>query len=81
MQSLIHADGEEIVFTSGGSESNNTVLKGIIDLRRPGDFHIITSAVEHPAILNPALFLLELGVQRDHSPGGPLWPDKPGGPP
>jgi cysteine desulfurase len=59
---LIHAGDEEIVFTSGGSESNNTVLKGIIDLRRPGDFHIITSAVEHPAILNPALFLLELGV-------------------
>ena len=60
---LLHADGEEIVFTSGGSESNNTVLKGIIDLRRPGDFHIITSSVEHPAILNPAFFLMELGVQ------------------
>ncbi|RPJ21543.1 MAG: cysteine desulfurase [Desulfobacteraceae bacterium] len=59
---LIHAGDEEIVFTSGGSESNNMVLKGIIDLRRPGEFHIITSAVEHPAILNPALFLLELGV-------------------
>ena len=60
---LLHCQSEEIVFTSGGSESNNTVLKGIIDLRRPADFHIITSAVEHPAILNPALFLLELGVQ------------------
>jgi cysteine desulfurase len=60
---LIHSEVEEIVFTSGGSESNNTVLKGVIDLRRPGDFHIITSAVEHPAILNPAFFLLELGVQ------------------
>jgi len=59
---IIQAEDEEIVFTSGGSESNNTVLKGIIDLRRPGDFHIITSAVEHPAILNPAFFLLELGV-------------------
>jgi cysteine desulfurase len=59
---LLHAGAEEIVFTSGGSESNNMVLKGIIDLRRPGDFHIVTSAVEHPAILNPALFLLELGV-------------------
>lgn len=59
---LLHADAEEIVFTSGGSESNNMVLKGIVDLRRPGDFHIVTSAVEHPAILNTALFLLELGV-------------------
>ena len=61
--SLLQAEGEEIVFTSGGSESNNTVLKGIIDLKRPADFHIITSAVEHPAILNAALFLLELGVE------------------
>ncbi len=60
---LLHSHGEEIVFTSGGSESNNTVLKGIIDPRRSGDFHIITSAVEHPAVLNPALFLLDLGVQ------------------
>jgi cysteine desulfurase len=60
---LLHTESHEIVFTSGGSESNNTVLKGIIDLRRPWDFHIITSAVEHPAILNPAFFLLQLGVQ------------------
>jgi cysteine desulfurase len=59
---FLHAEAEEIVFTSGGSESNNMVLKGAIDLRRPGEFHMITSAVEHPAILNPALFLLELGV-------------------
>jgi cysteine desulfurase len=60
---LFHAEDEEVVFTSGGSESNNTVIKGIIDFRRPRDFHIITSAVEHPAILNPAFFLLELGVR------------------
>jgi cysteine desulfurase len=59
---LLHAGTQEIIFTSGGSESNNMVIKGVIDLRRPGDFHIVTSAVEHPAILNPALFLLELGV-------------------
>src|SRR5512136_2975214 len=59
---ILCAENEEIIFTSGGSESNNMVLKGVIDLRRPRDFHIITSAVEHPAILNPALFLLELGV-------------------
>jgi cysteine desulfurase len=60
--SLLGCDPDEVIFTSGGSESNNSVLKGIIDLRRPADFHIITSAVEHPAILNPALFLMELGV-------------------
>jgi len=59
---LLGCSKEAIVFTSGGSEANNTVLKGIIDFKRPRDFHIITSAVEHPAILNPLLFLMELGV-------------------
>lgn len=61
--SLIGCSGEEIVFTSGGSESNNAVLKGVVDLREPSKAHIITSEVEHPAILNPALYLLELGVR------------------
>jgi cysteine desulfurase len=62
LASLLGCYPDELVFTSGGSESNNAVLKGIIDLRRPGEFHLITSAVEHPAILNTALYLMELGV-------------------
>ena len=53
----------EIIFTSGGSESNNMVLKGLINLADPKGFHVITSAIEHPAILNPALFLMELGAK------------------
>ena len=61
--SLIGCKRGELIFTSGGSESNNMVLKGLIDFRNPGQFHIITSAVEHPAILNPALYLMELGVR------------------
>jgi cysteine desulfurase len=60
---LLGCQAQEVVFTSGGSESNNMVLKGLIDFRHPERFHIITSAVEHPAILNPALFLMELGVK------------------
>jgi len=63
MALLLGCASQEVTFTSGGSESNNAVLKGIIDLKRPEDFHIITSAVEHPAILNPSLFLMELGVK------------------
>ena len=59
---LLGCMSDEIIFTSGGSESNNAVLKGIIDIKRPENFHIITSAVEHPAILNPVLFLMESGV-------------------
>ena len=47
----------EIVFTSGGSESNNLVLKGLFFARQAAGAHIITSAVEHPAILAPCRFL------------------------
>ncbi len=60
---LLGCDSGEVIFTSGGSESNNMVLKGIVDLRKPDGCHIITSAVEHPAILNPALLLMELGAE------------------
>lgn len=60
---LLGCANHEVIFTSGGTESNNAVLKGNIDLKHPKDYHLITSAIEHPAILNPALFLEELGVQ------------------
>jgi cysteine desulfurase len=60
---LLGCEDDEVTFTSGGSESNNAVLKGVIDLQSLERCHIVTSAVEHPAILNPALFLMELGVR------------------
>ncbi len=60
---LLGCEPHEIVFTSGGTESNNMVLKGLVDFRHPDKFHLITSSIEHPAILNPALFLGELGAQ------------------
>jgi cysteine desulfurase len=60
---LLGCKPSEVIFTSGGSESNNTVLKGVVDWSRPHDFHIITSAIEHPAILNPCLYLKGLGVE------------------
>lgn len=59
---LLGCEPREVVFTSGGTESNNMVLKGFVAGEMPRDCHIITSAVEHPAILNPTLFLLEKGV-------------------
>ncbi|RLB30336.1 MAG: cysteine desulfurase NifS [Deltaproteobacteria bacterium] len=61
--SLLGCKPGEIIFTSGGTESNNMVLKGVVDFRAPQETHIVTCAVEHPAILNPALFLVELGVK------------------
>jgi cysteine desulfurase len=53
----------EIVFTSGGSESNNQVLKGIFFARNTPNAHIITTAVEHPAIVEPCRFLERLGAR------------------
>lgn len=53
----------EIVFTSGGSESNNQVLKGVYfnsPVARP---HIITTQIEHPAIVEPCRFLERLGAK------------------
>jgi cysteine desulfurase len=48
---LIGARADEIVFTSGGTESNNLALFGVMP-ERPG--HFITSAIEHPAVLQVA---------------------------
>ena len=59
---LINCKAGELIFTSGGSESNNMVLKGISGLDSLKGKHIITSAIEHPAIINPAMYLMELGA-------------------
>ena len=52
--SLINCKPEEIYFTSCGSESDNTALKGIADKYNKKGKHIITSKIEHPAILHSA---------------------------
>jgi selenium donor protein len=54
---LIGARPEEIVFTSGGSEANNTVISGVARLLRSRGRHVVTSAVEHPAVLEPCAAL------------------------
>lgn len=51
---LINCKPEEIYFTSCGSESDNTALKGIADKYKEKGKHIITSKIEHPAILHTA---------------------------
>lgn len=60
---LIGCQPDEIVFTSGGSESNNQVLKGVFFGRENRNTHIITSAIEHPAIVEPCRFLERLGAK------------------
>lgn len=51
----------EIIFTSGGSEANNLAIKGVLHAR--ADAHIITTRVEHPAIVEPCRFLESQGAQ------------------
>ncbi|WP_251552519.1 cysteine desulfurase family protein [Neobacillus muris] len=59
---LIGCSPREIIFTSGGSEANNLALKGFYFKNRHKGSHIITSKIEHPAILNPCKFLERLGA-------------------
>src|SRR3972149_3716900 len=49
---LIGANPQEIIFTSGGSESNNHALKGVAFANKEKGNHIVTSVIEHPAIIN-----------------------------
>src|SRR6266540_2312831 len=65
---LLGCTAEEIIFTGGGSESNNTVLKGVAYTYRHQGNHLITSAVEHPAIINPCRFLEQQGVRVTYVP-------------
>lgn len=61
--SVIGADSKEIIFTSGGTESDNFALKGLA-FRYPNQKNrIITSSIEHHAILNTCAFLEKLGYE------------------
>ena len=65
---LLNCAADEVIITSGGSESNNLALKGIFfGLNRPGP-HLITCQVEHPAILTPCRFLERLGATVSYLP-------------
>jgi cysteine desulfurase len=60
--SLLECDSSEVIFTSGGSESNNHALKGVFYALQGKGNHIITTQIEHPAIINPCEFLRKSGV-------------------
>ena len=60
---LLQCAAEEVVFTSGGSEANNFALKGVFYARRGRPFHLITTQIEHPSILNPCAFLVREGAR------------------
>ena len=60
--SLLGCRPTEVVFTSGGSESNNLALKGVFFASQRRRKHIITTRIEHPAIVEPCRFLERLGA-------------------
>lgn len=60
---LIGAHPEEIIFTSGGTESNNAVLKSLCDNITSPKKHIISTKVEHPAIRNTCYYLQSKGFR------------------
>ena len=60
---LIKASPDEIIFTSGGTESNNMAIRGIARANAEKGNHIITTAVEHPAVTEVCAYLEAQGFQ------------------
>ena len=63
LAALLGAAPEEVVFTGSGSEANNLAIKGVAYALRARGNHLITSAVEHPAVVGPLRFLERQGYQ------------------
>ncbi|MGO8788799.1 MAG: cysteine desulfurase NifS [Terriglobia bacterium] len=59
---LLNARSSEVVFTSGGTESDNAAILGIVEAARGERKHVVTTAIEHPAVLSTAKALERRGV-------------------
>ena len=59
----LKCEAKEIIFTSGGTESNNLALIGIAMANKRAGNHIITTRIEHASVYNPLLYLEELGYR------------------
>lgn len=69
--SALGCDPDEILFTSGGTESNNMALKGYANAHRSFGNHIIVSAIEHPSVIEVAKYLEKKGFQVTYLPVTP----------
>ncbi len=59
---LLGCESKELVFTSGGTEADNLALLGSVLANEAAQRHVVTTAIEHPAVLNPCRELERLGV-------------------
>ena len=65
---LLNCDPSEIIFTSGGTESNNYAIKGTAFAHKHKGNHIITSSVEHPAVFEVCKYLEKFGFEITYLP-------------
>lgn len=65
---MLHCEASEVIFTSGGTESNNYAIKGIAFKHKDKGNHIITSSIEHPAVTEVCRYLERSGFEISYLP-------------
>ena len=75
---MLGCEPKELVFTSGGTEADNLAILGFVHANSATQKHVVTTAIEHPAVLNPCRELERLGVAVTYvqpTPDGAILPD------